>query len=714
MAQTFLLNPGTPVSHYRIVSRLGAGGMGEVYKARDTTLERDVALKTLSPEFLTQVDRVRRFMQEARSASALNHPHIVTIYEIGQVAVSAEQAGGGPGEPDVTFHYIAMEFIDGNTLRQMIAKGTDIRQLLEVMSQVCDGLAKAHGAGIVHRDLKPDNIMVTSDGYAKIVDFGLAKLTEKATQQRGVETTAEGVVMGTAAYMSPEQVQGLDIDHRSDIFSLGSILYEAVTQRRPFASDSSIDTMHRIVFAQPQPISMFLPMMPPEMQAILDGCLAKSPDERYQSTKDMANDLRTVKKMFDDAIASGGAGAAMLLGGGGPRESQSPGSGQRVAVRQSPSGAVPASRPPSSRTPSGGVARTPSGGAVRTPSGGAVRTPSGSSSRVQKHSGADGPHLVDAIEGVEAVEPARAKRSASRRPRVDVVSIAYWIFLVAILALAGWLWYTWPDFSALKSRPDGTPAIDALRDDGIAVQWAWVPYDEIAPSLRRAVVELVDPDFYDDSLSVDSVALALRGAKKRESIPTIKGRMPGNSGITRGAVRSAMLGSGPLANAQAVAFAYGLEKNLTRKEILVLYLNTAKFDEAVFGVEAAAKHYFDKPAKSLTVNEAALLALELVDPDRVDPKQPDDGTVAKRDDLVAKIRGDAKKGSDEKSSEGKKRSSSSKAKAEKTSEAPSSEPAPESAPETPTAEPVVAEPAPDPAAGEPAPEPPPAEDAPQG
>ncbi|MCM2315431.1 MAG: protein kinase, partial [Thermoanaerobaculia bacterium] len=636
MAQTFLLSPGTPVSHYRIVSRLGAGGMGEVYKARDTTLERDVALKTLSPEFLTQVDRVRRFMQEARSASALNHPHIVTIYEIGQVAVSAEQAGGGPGDGDVTFHYIAMEFIDGQTLRQMIARGTDIRQLLEVMSQVCDGLAKAHGAGIVHRDLKPDNIMVTSDGYAKIVDFGLAKLTEKATQQRGVETTAEGVVMGTAAYMSPEQVQGLDIDHRSDIFSLGSILYEAVTQRRPFASDSSIDTMHRIVFAQPQPIAMFLPMMPPEMQAILDGCLAKSPDERYQSTKDMANDLRTVKKMFDDAIASGGAGAAMLLGGSASRESQSPGSGQRAGLRQSPSGAVPASRPPSSGSPSGAVARPPSG----------------SSARGQKSAAADGPHLVDASEAAEPVEPARAKRAASQRRRIDFVSIAYWIFLVALLSLAGWLWYTWPDFSALKSRPDGTPAIDALRDDGIAVQWDWVSYDEIAPSLRRAVVELVDPDFYDDSLSVDSVALALRGAKKRESIPAIKGRMPGNSGITRGAVRSAMLGGGPLADAQAVAFAYGLEKKLTRREILVLYLNTARFGEAVFGVEAAAKYYFDKPVKSLSVNEAALLALELVDPDGVDPKQPDEGTIVRRDDLVAKIRGDGKKGSEGKSPEG--------------------------------------------------------------
>ncbi|MGK2855695.1 MAG: protein kinase domain-containing protein, partial [Thermoanaerobaculia bacterium] len=673
----------------------------QVYKARDETLEREVALKTLSPEFLTHVDRVRRFMQEARSASALNHPHIVTIYEIGQVAVPAAQAGGAPDAGDVTFHYIAMEFIDGQTMRQMIARGTDIRRLLEVMSQVCDGLAKAHGAGIVHRDLKPDNIMITTDGYAKIVDFGLAKLTEKATQQRGVETTAEGVVMGTAAYMSPEQVQGLDIDHRSDIFSLGSILYEAVTQRRPFASDSSIDTMHRIVFAEPQPISMFLPLAPPELQAILDGCLAKSPDERYQSTRDMANDLRAVAKIFDAAVSAGKVGATMLVGGGAPREAQSPASGQRAAVRQPQSGAAPGSHPPAARIPSGGVAGTPTGGAGKSPSGGA--------SRAARSSAADGPHLVDAIEGVEALEPARPRRSASKRSRIDIVSVAYWIVLAAVLALSGWLWYTWPDFSVLKSRPASTPAIAALRDEGVAVQWAWVPYEEIAPSLRRAVVELVDADFYDESLSVDSVALALRGAKERERIPTLKGRMPGNSGITRGAVRSALLGDGLLANAQAMAFAVGLEKKLTRREILVLYLNTARFDEAVFGAEAAAKHYFDKPAKSLTVNEAALLALELVDPDRVDPKQPDDATAQRRDDLAAKIRGDAKKGAGEKGSEGRKSSSTSKSTSDKTEIAPAGDPEPQAKPET-TAEPAT----PEPEAEVPASEPPATETSPKG
>jgi len=658
MNQTFVLNPGTPVSHYKILSRLGAGGMGEVYKARDITLERDVAIKTLSPEFLMHVDRVRRFMQEARSASALNHPHIVTIYEIGQVAVPAEQTGGNAGEPDVTFHYIAMEFIDGHTMRQAIARGTDVRRLLEVMAQVCDGLAKAHGAGIVHRDLKPDNIMVTTDGYAKIVDFGLAKLTEKNTQSRDVDTTAAGIVMGTAAYMSPEQVQGLDIDQRSDIFSLGSILYEAVTNRRPFASDSSIDTMHRIVFAEPQPVSTFLPGAPQALQTVLDRCLAKNVDDRYQSTKEIASDLRGVIRYFDDLIGSGAAaGPAIAHGGGASPEQQSPGSGHRAsAPRQTHSGGVavpaptrgPASAPPgTARTPSGGQQRPASAppGTGRTPSGGSARPSSGPASRP---SGAAGPHLVDAVAGGAQEEaPAKEKRRAKPKRDINVVAIIYRTFLVALLVLAAWIWQTWPDFSKLKSEPESIPAIAALRDDGVATEWHWVPYDEIAPALRRAVVELVDPDFYDETLSGDSVALAFRGAKERKSIPALKGRVAGNSDITRGAVNAAMLNGGPLAKVQAWAFAIGLEKRLSRREILVLYLNTAPFADNVFGVDAAAKHFFGKPAETLTVNESALLALALVDPGRIDAKNPDESAIVRRDALAEKIRGGKEPGAKE-------------------------------------------------------------------
>jgi membrane peptidoglycan carboxypeptidase len=293
------------------------------------------------------------------------------------------------------------------------------------------------------------------------------------------------------------------------------------------------------------------------------------------------------------------------------------------------------------RTPSSGHSRpsSPPQGAARTPSGGSPRPASGASSRPP--SGAAGPHLVDAVVGGAPEEtPAREKRRAKAKRSIDVVAIVYRSFLVILLVLAAWIWYTWPDFSRLKSEPESVPAIAALRDDGVAVEWHWVPYDEVAPALRRAVVELMDPDFYDETLSTDSVALALRGAKERKSIPALKGRVAGNSAITRGAVNAAMLNGGPLAKIQASAFAIGLEKKLSRREILVLYLNTARFGGSnVFGVDAAAKHFFGKPAKTLSVNESALLALALVDPDRIDPKNPDESAIVRRDALAEKIRG---------------------------------------------------------------------------
>ncbi|HEY7914347.1 MAG TPA: serine/threonine-protein kinase, partial [Blastocatellia bacterium] len=234
------LTTDTILGHYRIINSLGAGGMGEVYKADDTKLDRPVALKILPANLVEDPDRVRRFVQEAKSASALNHPHIVTIYEIGQVR--AEDAAG-PASSGVV-HYIAMEFIEGSTLHAKIHREkADLKKLIEYLAQAADGLAKAHAAGIVHRDLKPENIMITEDGYAKILDFGLAKLVEAkepevaepssdpeevATAMMG--QTRPGMVLGTIGYMSPEQVQGKVIDQRSDIFSFGCILYEAATR----------------------------------------------------------------------------------------------------------------------------------------------------------------------------------------------------------------------------------------------------------------------------------------------------------------------------------------------------------------------------------------------------------------------------------------------------------------------------------------------------
>jgi serine/threonine protein kinase len=224
------IEPGSRLKHYEITSKLGVGGMGEVYKAQDTTLGRPVALKILPDSVAADEDRMRRFVQEAKAASALNHPHIVTIYEVGRERING----------DAELHYIAMEYIDGQTLTTKIhGDRAPLKKLLEFLAQVADGLSKAHGAGIVHRDLKPDNIMISVDGYSKILDFGLAKLAEQkkpaadAVEEADTlmmqQQTQPGMVMGTLGYMSPEQVQSKSVDHRSDIFSFGCILYEAAT-----------------------------------------------------------------------------------------------------------------------------------------------------------------------------------------------------------------------------------------------------------------------------------------------------------------------------------------------------------------------------------------------------------------------------------------------------------------------------------------------------
>src|SRR5215471_18610227 len=287
---------GTKFGRYEIRSQLGAGGMGEVYLAEDMRLHRKVALKILPADLASDRDRMRRFGQEATATAALNHPNIAHIYEIGK-------------SDDVNF--IAMEFIDGRTLRELIHSGqTDLSKLLRHVQHVAEGLAKAHGAGIVHRDLKPDNIMITRDGHAKILDFGLAKLIGP---QRDSQTSSDevsqaatailqqhstpGVVVGTVGYMSPEQAQGKTnrIDHRSDIFSFGCILYEAVTGHRAFEGKDSIDTLNRIIREPVRPISEFRPNTPNHLQRIVRRCLAKDPEDRYQTIKDVAIELRELR-----------------------------------------------------------------------------------------------------------------------------------------------------------------------------------------------------------------------------------------------------------------------------------------------------------------------------------------------------------------------------------------------------------------------------------
>ncbi|HEX6322538.1 MAG TPA: protein kinase [Vicinamibacterales bacterium] len=314
------IEPGSTVAHYTIIGPLGAGGMGEVYKAHDTVLGRTIALKVLPPHLVRNDERTRRFIQEARAASSLNHPHIVTIHEIGHAPLTGPDGAAQEGADPI--HYIAMELVEGVTLKARIHnEQTPLRVLLTHIAQAAEGLAKAHAAGIVHRDLKPENIMISADGFAKVLDFGLAKLTatpEASDATRTMparEDTRDGVILGTVGYMSPEQVQGKTADHRSDIFSLGAILYEAATRRRPFVADSDVEVMHRILHDKPEPIADINPAVPAELRRTIRRCLAKEPDRRFQSMKDVAIELAEIVEEFEQLSLASSSSASASSGG---------------------------------------------------------------------------------------------------------------------------------------------------------------------------------------------------------------------------------------------------------------------------------------------------------------------------------------------------------------------------------------------------------------
>jgi serine/threonine protein kinase/tetratricopeptide (TPR) repeat protein len=281
----------TSISRYRILEKLGAGGMGEVYLAEDTKLGRKVALKLLSEELTQNRDRLSRFDQEAYAASALNHPNILTIYEMG------DEAGR---------HYIATEFIDGMTLRKRMAgPPMELTEILDIAIQVTGALEEAHAAGIVHRDIKPENIMIRKNGHVKVLDFGLAKLTERTMAGEETDTEAvtralvqtdAGVVLGTSQYMSPEQARGKPIDARTDIWSLGVVLYEMASGRPPFTGETKTDVIVAIAKTEPMPIARFAPTMPAEFEWIVLKALRKHVDERYQTVKEFESDLRKLKQ----------------------------------------------------------------------------------------------------------------------------------------------------------------------------------------------------------------------------------------------------------------------------------------------------------------------------------------------------------------------------------------------------------------------------------
>ncbi|MFL6215546.1 MAG: protein kinase domain-containing protein [Blastocatellia bacterium] len=275
------------LTRYRILDKLGAGGMGEVYLAEDTRLHRRVALKFLPTQFTSDATRVRRFEKEARAASALNHPNILTIHEIGE-------ADGA--------HFIATEFVEGSTLRRRLSLGPlSLMDSLEIAIQVAAALQAAHTIGIIHRDIKPENLMLRHDGYVKVLDFGLAKFIEHPTLEESLPTqaatqTEPGLAMGTTPYMSPEQTRGLKVDARTDIWSLGVVLYEMITGHLPFTGETRTDIMAAILKSEPTPLATYAPHAPAEMRRIISRMLIKDCDQRYQSVNDLLVDLRALKR----------------------------------------------------------------------------------------------------------------------------------------------------------------------------------------------------------------------------------------------------------------------------------------------------------------------------------------------------------------------------------------------------------------------------------
>src|SRR5713101_880332 len=292
---------GIKLGSYEIVSSLGAGGMGEVYRARDESLGREVAIKVLPKELASDPDRLRRFEQEARAAAALNHPNILAVYGF---STTEEHAP-----------YLITELLQGQTLRERLQQGeVPVRKAIEFALQTARGLAAAHDRGIVHRDLKPENLFLTRDGVVKILDFGLAKLiVPKVTSKTSVATasfTEVGVVLGTAGYMSPEQVRGQVVDHRSDIFSLGAVLYEMLSGKRAFQGKTTADTMSAILKEEPAELSGIGRNLPPALGRVVHRCLEKDPAERFQSARDLAFNLELLSR------EESGSGAAVVLAAG--------------------------------------------------------------------------------------------------------------------------------------------------------------------------------------------------------------------------------------------------------------------------------------------------------------------------------------------------------------------------------------------------------------
>ncbi|MEJ2086284.1 MAG: protein kinase [Acidobacteriota bacterium] len=368
---------GKSISHFKITAKLGEGGMGEVYRGEDTELDRQVAIKVLPPDLAEDPERLERFRREAKAVAALNHPNIVTIHAI-------EEAEGT--------RILIMELIEGTSLDEMLSsEGLPLAQVFDIAVPIADALAAAHDRGIVHRDLKPANVMVTRDGRVKVLDFGLAKLAADGTGppsegDEGEPTlaaatatlTREGAVMGTAPYMSPEQLQGLAVDHRSDIFSLGIVLYEMISGRRPFKGATGIALASSILKDTPPAVTELREQLPRHLGRIVGRCLEKDPERRYQSVKDVRNELEDLREEAlsgaqPQATSVSSGGFPKPVGEGTPTSDRSPQAVMQPAP--APPSDVPPSTPPQPPAPASVVAATSPAPGTDVPSSGAIATP---------------------------------------------------------------------------------------------------------------------------------------------------------------------------------------------------------------------------------------------------------------------------------------------------------------------------------------------------
>lgn len=310
--ETKKLEKGKRFAHYEIIEQIGRGGMGEVYLARDKKLDRKVAIKILDEKFAGHESNLNRFISEAKAASALNHPNILTIYEFGE----SDDA-----------HFIVSEFIKGKTLRQTLKeKSLSLTEVLDISIQIVGALSAAHETRLIHRDIKPENIMIRPDGYVKVLDFGLAKLVERKNQsilglnESTLERneTAKGIILGTVNYMSPEQAKAEKVDQRTDIFSLGALIYEMIAGRTPFAADSISETFANLIKTEPESLSLFVANVPDELQRIVSKTLRKNKDERHLSIKDLLVDLKELRESlslnekFQRTVSSGNQATAVL------------------------------------------------------------------------------------------------------------------------------------------------------------------------------------------------------------------------------------------------------------------------------------------------------------------------------------------------------------------------------------------------------------------